>query len=193
MRHVIVCLAAAAIAAAAAALPAAAKEGVEATLVTRIPLDAKPGTELQVAWRLGYARGQERGRPFGANGVFVRLVSASGARPETGFAPSGAYTRGEYAARVVVPEGGIGDVEIGLLSWTSDAAGTRRGDLLFPITNDPVPARARVASPPAEPTASASSDDRPTAWIVAAGLAVLIAMCSLGVAVAARRRRARHA
>ena len=65
----------------------------------------------------------------------------------TGFAPVGAYSAGEYEATVVVPEGGIGDVEIGLVAWRSDAAGTRRSDALFPITNDPVPGLARVDGP----------------------------------------------
>jgi hypothetical protein len=125
-----------------AALPAAGKEGVEATLLTRIPLDAPAGTRLEVAWRLTYLDHGRR-RPFGANGVFVRLRSASGANAETGFAGGS----GVYRTTVVVPKGGIGDVQIGLRGWSSGPAGTHESDALFPITNDPLPGPARVAAP----------------------------------------------
>jgi hypothetical protein len=121
-----------------AALPAAGKEGVAATLLTKIPLDAPAGTRLHVAWRLTYLdHGRRRG--FGAGGVFVRLESAAGASAETGFASGD----GDYRATVVVPKGGIGDVQIGLQGWTNDAAGTHESDALFPITNDPLPGTVR--------------------------------------------------
>jgi hypothetical protein len=142
-----------------AALPAAGKEGVEATLLTRIPLDAPAGTRLHVAWRLTYLdHGRRRG--FGASGVFVRLRSAAGAGAETGFASG----YGDYRAAVVVPKGGIGDVQIGLQGWTSGPGGTREADALFPISNDPLPG------------AAARSDTGWPSWIVvlvAAPLAVL--------------------
>jgi hypothetical protein len=189
LRRVLLSLLVTAIAAGIAAPPAASKEGVKATLATNVPLDAEPGTRLTVAWTLSYAEGDRRGHPFGANGVFVRLLSASGARAETGLAPTGAYTRGEYAATVVVPEGGIGDVEIGLRGWTSGAGGTRRSDLLFPITNDPVPGSARVASPASEQAVSESADGGSTAWFIV-GIASLLATCALAVFVA---RRSTHA
>jgi hypothetical protein len=156
-----------------AALPATGKEGVEATLLTRIPLDAPAGTRLEVAWTLAY-RDHGRRRPFGANGVFVRLRSAAGASAETGFASG----NGAYRATVVVPKGGIGDVQIGLRGWTNDAAGTRESDALFPITNDPLPG------------AAARSDTGWPRWIlvlVAAPLAVL------AVLVVRQRRPVRKA
>jgi hypothetical protein len=124
------------------ALPAAGKEGVRATLLTHIPLDAPAGTRLEVAWRLTYLDHGRR-RRFGAGGVFVRLASAAGARAETGFASGD----GDYKAAVVVPKGGIGDVQIGLQGWTSGPSGTRESDLLFPITNDPLPGAARISRP----------------------------------------------
>ena len=120
------------------ALPAAGKERVRATLLTRIPLDAPAGTRLEVAWTLTYLDHGRR-RRFGANGVFVRLRSATGGSPETGFASG----TGDYRATVVVPKGGIGDVQIGLQGWTNDAAGTRESDALFPISNDPLPGAVR--------------------------------------------------
>jgi hypothetical protein len=138
LRHFALALLATAAVALVAALPAAGKEGVEATLLTSIPLDAPAGTRLEVAWTLTY-RDHGRRRPFGASGVFVRLTSAAGAGTETGFTSG----HGDYTATVVVPKGGIGDVQIGLRGWTSGPNGTRESDALFPITNDPLPGAVR--------------------------------------------------
>lgn len=138
MRRFALAVLATAAAALVAALPAAGKEGVEATLLTRIPLDAPAGARLEIAWTLTY-RDHGRRRPFGASGVFVRLTSATGASSETG-STSGS---GDFRTTVVVPEGGIGDVQIGLRGWTSGPSGTRESDALFPITNDPLPGAAR--------------------------------------------------
>src|SRR5438132_879342 len=104
-----------------------AKEGVKATLTSTIPLDAKPGERLRVSWTLSYVEAGKR-HPFGASGVFVRLRSRSGAAPSVGVASA---DNGWYSATVVVPKGGIGDVQVGLRGEPSDA--------LFPITNDPLP------------------------------------------------------
>jgi hypothetical protein len=163
-------------------VPAAAKDGVHATLTTNVPLDAEPGTKLELAWRLAYV---EHGKPhpFGASGVFVRLGSASGAASNTGFAEG---DRGTFTATVAVPEGGIGDVQIGLRGYTSGVR-SGQGDLLFPITNDPLPGKPRVASPPSAPPAS---EPREAAWrtrllVLAAG--ALLAIAAVG---AFARRRA---
>jgi hypothetical protein len=153
-----------------AALPAAGKEGVAATLLTRIPLDAPAGTRLDVAWRLTYLDHGRR-RAFGAGGVFIRLTSTKGSA-ETEFASG----EGDYRATVVVPKGGIGDVQIGLQGWTNGPSGTRESDLLFPITNDPLPG------------AAARSDAGWPTWIfvlVAAGLGGLVL---IGAAVAYANR-----
>src|SRR5205823_3295211 len=96
-----------------AAVPASAKEGVKATLTTQIPLTAKLGTQLHVAWTLSFLENGQP-RPFGAGGVFVRLLSASGAPAETAYVNG----RGEFEATVAVPKGGIGDVQIGLRGFS---------------------------------------------------------------------------
>jgi hypothetical protein len=153
-----------------AALPAAGKEGVQATLLTRIPLDAPAGTRLQVAWTLTY-RDHGRRRPFGANGVFVRLTSAAGGSAETGFAGG----QGDYQTTVVVPKGGIGDVQIGLRGWTSGPSGTRESDALFPITNDPLPGSAR-------------SDTGWPSWIFVLVAGLLGGLALFGAAAQTRRR-----
>lgn len=192
LKRVVLTLLATVAAVGVAALPAAAKDGVEATLVTNLPLDAEPGARIRVGWTLTYAEGEERGRPFGANGVFVRLVSAAGAQAETGFAPTGSYATGRYAATVTVPEGGIADVRIGLRGWTSGARGTRRSDLLFPIANDPVPASARVGAPPSRDARVEPPGVGPNRRVFGVALAALLGACVL-VAFARRRHRGERA
>jgi hypothetical protein len=116
-----------------AAGPAHAKEGVTARLLTPLSLDAAPGEKVTVVWALGGVDEQESRRPFNAIGVFVRLLSATGARSTVGFATPDAHPTGRYDAQVTVPEGGIGGVQVGL-GGTSDGAAA---DTLFPLENDP--------------------------------------------------------
>src|SRR5215216_3077186 len=104
------------------------KEDVTARLLTPLRLDAAPGDKLTVVWAVGGADEHGRWEPLNAIGVFVRLLSASGGRPTTGFATPDAHPQGRYDARVAVPEGGIGGVQIGLRG-SSDA--------LFRLENDP--------------------------------------------------------
>jgi hypothetical protein len=164
------------------ALPAAAKDGVKTTLTTDLPLDAEPGTRLRVAWTLAYADSGRR-RLFGAGGVFVRLVSASGATAETAFARE---DRGYYAATIAVPEGGIGDVEVGIRGWVSGRVERRPSDLLFPITNDPLPGVLRAASRPPDQPGSGRAERGERAWVFAVAAGSLLAV---GVAFAAVARR----
>jgi hypothetical protein len=165
------------------ALPADAKEDVQATLSTSIPLDASPGTRLTVAWKLFSLDEQGERQPFGANGVFVRLLSASGARPTEGVAPVGAHATGEYEATVIVPEGGIRDVELGLAGWISDANGTRRSDVIFPITNDPIPTAAPITSP------ASSGSTATSTWVLVGVASLLCLLVVLFGAFALRKRR----
>jgi hypothetical protein len=167
-------------------LPASGKDGVEATLVRDIALDAEPGTRLEVAWTLAYG---DDGRPrlFGAGGVFVRLVSASGAVVETAFARG---DRGHYTATVAVPEGGIGDVEVGIRGWVSGHVERRASDLLFPITNDPVPGVSRVDSSQPDQPRFERAESRERTWVFAVLTGSLFAV---GVAFVLARRKPRRA
>lgn len=171
-----------------AAPPASAKEDVKATLITAIPLDAPAGTQLKLAWRLFYVDENGERKPFGANGVFVRLLSASAAASEEGVAPVGAYDTGKYEATVVVPEGGIRDIELGLMGWVSDADGTRRSDLIFPITNDPVPSPAPITSPAPGGPVPGTSDTTSWTWILVV-ITSLLSVLGLLIAAFVMRRR----
>jgi hypothetical protein len=148
------------------------KEGVRATLTTPIPLNASSGTTLHVGWTLA----NRDGTPFGGGNVFVRLRSATGDGAET------AYTNGPgtFAADVVVPKGGIGDVQIGIRGWSSGPDGTHEAPMFFPITNDPMPGPAQISAPP----------PNSTRWPVLLGaFAVLIAAAVFAVLLNRRRVR----
>jgi len=132
-RSVFICLVIA-VAALAAALPAVGKDGVKATLTTRVPLTAPAGAKLRIAWSLTYRDEHGRRRPFGGEGIFVRLLGRSRGASKTAFAHG---TAGGYAATVRVPEGGIRAIQIGIEGWSSGPNGMSRADELFPITNDP--------------------------------------------------------
>jgi hypothetical protein len=169
------------------ALPATAKDGVKATLTGDLPLDAEPGTRIKVAWTLAYVDDGRR-RLFGAGGVFVRLASTSGASAETAYAREDS---GHYWATVVVPEGRIADVEIGLRGWVSGHIERRPSDLLFPITNDPMPGVSRIASPPPDQRDSegTESSNRPRVLPVVAGS--LLAVGAAFVVLVRRKPRRR--
>ena len=113
------------------------KEGTNATLLNRVPLDARPGTRVRVAWRLTEGGVHTAGAPAD-NRYYVRLLSATGARST--HADGQARDR-RFVAIVRVPRGGIGDIEIRLRGWQITPGGSRRADALIPITNDPLPER----------------------------------------------------
>jgi hypothetical protein len=117
--------------AAVVAVPAGGKSGVRATLTSRIPLAAPGGAKVRITWTLRY---RDSRRPFGANGIFVRLVGACEGQAKRTFAHG---TNGRYAATATVPESGIRRIEIGLRGWSSSPQGTVPSDVLFPITNNP--------------------------------------------------------
>lgn len=188
MRIRVVAVGIVAVAALVAASPAVGKGRTVAALTTEIPLDAEPGRHLRVAWNLMSDEDGQR-RPFNASGVFVRLVSGSGAAAAEGFADNGAHTSGEYEATVVVPDGGIGDIEIGLQGWSSGPTGTQRSDLLFPITNDPITSPP-VASPTSEPPSSTGSDSTSVTPTIIVAL-VLAFTLFLGAVGLIRRRNLR--
>jgi hypothetical protein len=153
-----------------AAQPAAAKDGVKATLNTAIPLDAPAGTSLRIGWSLAYRDEQGRRRPFAASAVFVRLLSRTGAGARTVYVSSGTYTTGRYSASVTVPDGGIRDVQIGLRGFTSGANGTHNADVVFPITNDPLPGVAGVVTP---------TGRNRTSWIVGVALGAMLLVLAI--------------
>jgi hypothetical protein len=119
---------------------AAAKEGVTAELTSTVPLDAAPATQIDVSWKLASPSG-----PFDAMLVFVRLKDAAGGKPTMAFARGSSHPGGLFTARVAVPAGGIGGIEIGLRGTT---------DITFPLTNDPFAFRMPLHLPKLAPGAA---------------------------------------
>ena len=120
--------------------PVTAKEGMTATLLGHVPVHAKAGTTVTVAWRIRdkAAHAADQGT------MYVRVYSARGHGSTRAL---GSYAHRGYAASVRVPSGGIGDIKIFLVGWMYKADGsTRRADMEIPITNDPFSKRAGHAA-----------------------------------------------
>lgn len=87
-----------------AAAPAAAKEGAHAHLLAPLPAHPAPGALITVRWTVDVPGPKGMRVPFGAIGMFVRLLGRAGAS-KTATAPQ---THGPpYAVGVRVPRGGI--------------------------------------------------------------------------------------
>jgi hypothetical protein len=187
MRRCFLVGALAAIAIGLTAAPVAAKEGVEATLTTPVPLAATPGDEITLAWKLTYEDEKGKRRPFGATGVFVELFGAGGGASTIGSASDTAHPTGEYEAVVVVPEGGIGGIQIALMGWSDGEP----SPLVFPITNNPLPevstTPAAEAPSPTRPASIAESNDGSRVTWTAVGLTVVLAFGLVAGAFLRRR------
>lgn len=109
------------------------KEDARARLLTPLPLAAKPGSTIQVRWAVDVPDGQGGREPFGAGGMFVRLLSKTGAPSTIGLADGG----GRFQTMLRVPSGGIGGVRVGLRGTSCGISGCRASDVLFPLVNDP--------------------------------------------------------
>jgi hypothetical protein len=106
------------------AMPAAAKEGVHAKLISPARLDAPAGQRVSVVWRLVDAQG----RSFGASGIYLRVSRC--ARPPVDV-PAVARGAGRYSARVKVPRGGVRRLSVGLKGWRIIGDRRERADVFF--------------------------------------------------------------
>lgn len=171
----------------ATASPAQGKGAVRATLEHPERLaGAGAGERLTIAWtlrsapRLGVL--DAAGEPFGADGVYLRVIGAErGARQIVWARPSArlrGHLSGRYLATMTVPGGGIASIAIGLAGYryVADHAPTR-ADLNVPIVNDPFP---RGSAGPAV----GEGADAP--WLP---IAILLAAATTVVAVRHARRR----
>jgi hypothetical protein len=121
----------------------------EATLTSNIDANAPAGSVITVTFKVDAGTDAT----VGAQGIFVRLLSRTGAPPTFAYAIG---VDGDYQANIRVPDGGIGDIQTGIYGWTNGpsppkgasgipAPNTPAPDLspanpapnLFPITNDP--------------------------------------------------------
>ena len=94
--------------------------------------------------------------------MFVRLVSASGAKATEGFASADEHATGDYEASVLVPEGGIGGIQFGLAgSASGPSIPPHRSDMIFPLMNGVWTATVIQAGPPRHPSDPVSSAPSP--------------------------------
>ena len=108
---------------------------VQATLtgtITRNP-NPRPGTMITITWTIGEP-GKTLDPGFGGEGLFLRLVSKSGA-PTERIPAHGA--RGRYSATTRVPLGGIRNIQLGIIGYSNGPTGRHKAPGLFPITNNP--------------------------------------------------------
>jgi hypothetical protein len=102
-----------------------AKGDVVARLDAAIPRDAKPGTNVAIGWTLSVLEGTEW-QAFDATGtaIFIRFVGTTAGSTTEALA-TGDGT-GHFTAHVVIPRGGVSNVEIGI---HGDCSGTACDDL----------------------------------------------------------------
>ena len=118
-----------------AVFPAAAKEGIHATVLKSIPACAGEGSHHEVSWTLS---DKDDGRPFNASKVFIRLIGPTGETTEA-FARYGDHSDGYYTATVTIPSGGVDTIKIGVAGMMRDREGhSERSDWLMVLANDPI-------------------------------------------------------
>ena len=201
----------------AAAAPVAAKEGAQAQLTTTIPRDAKPGSTLLVEWD-AFMPSPVRRDPILGSQILIRLLpAAAGKAVETrGFEePS---LSGHYAAKIRVPDSGIGGVQIALfgemceagkacvrndivlllvgpvMTTSADPAAAKVVATAAPAATAAAPAPVATAAPPvtvpvAEPEVAASPGSEP-GWLAAVAVIALAVVGLLAAASLIRRRGA---
>src|SRR5437764_7689195 len=100
---------------------AAAKEGAQAHLVAPLPAHAAAGTRITIRWTVDVPDESGNRIPFGAIGMFVRLVGRNGARTQA----TAPQSSGPFTVKLRVPRGGIRAIHFGLHGST---------DIFFPLT-----------------------------------------------------------
>ena len=116
-------------------LPVEAKDGVVATIHTRISSTAIAGSNIDIGLSLHV---EDTGEPFTACGIFVRLISSTGHSNES-FADCVTGDDGLLHTAATIPEGGVARIEVGIAGTMTFPDGrSKRSDLLFPLANDPI-------------------------------------------------------
>jgi hypothetical protein len=164
-------------------LTAFAKEGAIATLDAPIPGDAEPGSEITVGWTVETPGGNGEVTPFNAEGMFIRLIPATG-DPVEAVGTQGPI--GHYVATMTVPAGGIRGVEAGLRGESCTGGTCQRSDLLFTIDESTTPAVAAENAAGANTAPEAPVDTTPPVSIASDPLPmglVVLGLAALAIAL----------
>jgi hypothetical protein len=124
--------------------PPVARNWVQATLIGPIPKSAPAGSTVIVRWKLWSLDQHGKVAPFGAADLFARIVNPTHTQVTTARARCHDGRRaiycldGRFFARIRVPSGGIGRVQVGIMGWSEGPGGrSKPAPGLFPITNYP--------------------------------------------------------
>jgi hypothetical protein len=172
----------------AAAAALAKGEDAAVTLDSPLPVEAEPGSGIEIGWSLDIAQDDGSTLPFNAEGIYVRVTPAAGAPIDVVALQDRV---GHYVATVTVPAGGLGDVVFGLRGEACYSDGRcERADTFFTVagvTGQAVtdPAAAPPVGQPPVTTEAPGTDALDVTWLPVLALAVLGA---LGVALAVRGR-----
>jgi hypothetical protein len=202
-------LAAVAILLLAAAAPALAKEGLEARLDAPIARDTPGGTELLVGMVVTVPDGGVD-HPVEGTPVYLKLVGPDGSSSWQ----MGRQERtppGHYTMRIVVPEGGVASIEVGIHGTTDLPITVMEGALVaggitpttaqvapppaaaikpLPRASAPAPVAVAPAEAPATTPAAAQAGQPPVPAVLAA--AALVAVLALLAMLGVRRARGTH-
>jgi hypothetical protein len=119
-----------AVAVAALAVPAAsAKEGAQAHLLAPLPAHPAPGSLITIRWSIDVPGARGKRVPFGAIGMFVRLVGRAGSSTSA----TAPQYQPPYRVRIRVPAGGIRSVRFGLEGTSCGPAGCKPSPMFFPL------------------------------------------------------------
>jgi hypothetical protein len=111
------------------AVPAAAKEGAQAHLLSELPKHAAPGAFVSIRWTVDVPRTGGKRVPFSAIGMFVRLHGTNGALTS---ATAPQKEGPPYSVRIRVPRGGIRAIRFGLMGTSCGPAGCHPAPMYFP-------------------------------------------------------------
>jgi hypothetical protein len=112
------------------AVPAAsAKEGAQAHLLAALPPHPSAGSPITVRWSVDVPGAPGTRRPFGAIGMFVRLLGLDDASTS---ATAHQYEP-PYYVRIRVPAGGIRSIRFGLMGTSCGPSGCKPSPIFFPL------------------------------------------------------------
>ncbi|HEU5371579.1 MAG TPA: hypothetical protein VFU51_04235 [Gaiellaceae bacterium] len=123
--------------------PPVARNWVQATLIDPIPRSAPAGSTVVVRWKLWSYDQHGKVTPFGAAELFARIVNPARTRATRAVARCHDGRRalychdGRFQARIRVPSGGIGRIQVGIIGYSDGPSGRTSAPGLFPITNYP--------------------------------------------------------
>ena len=114
----------------AATAGALAKDDVIVTFDSALPTDPEPGSEITIGWTVETPGRDGQMEPFNAEGMFVRLIPATG-DPVEAIGRQG--PPGHYVTTLTVPASRIVDVEAGLRGESCSGGTCQPSDILFSI------------------------------------------------------------